>query len=190
MEANDRRVKRTEKLLMDSLISLSLKKGYDQVTIKDITDQADIAYSTFFRHYPDKPALLAALVGEAVNSLRDLLSLLPDKNPEDEGKLLFQHVEEHEALYRVIFSSHGISNVLQPVLDDIKRELVKQYRSYEQVLLPPDVVANHVVTSILAMVRWWLDSDRPYSVERMGHIYSELIIKATARSAFNRENTR
>jgi AcrR family transcriptional regulator len=173
---------------MDALINLSLEKGYDSITIKDITDHADIAYSTFFRHYPDKPALLAALVGEAVNTLRGLLSQLPDKTPEEEGKLLFQHVEEHEALYRVIFSSPGVSNVMQPVLDDIKRELIKQYRSYERTKLPPDVVANHVVTAIVALVRWWLENDKPYYVERMGHIYSELIIKATMRGAFGKDD--
>src|SRR5262245_16055284 len=119
MEAKDRRVKRTEKLLMDSLISLSLQKGYDNVTIKDITDHADIAYSTFFRHYPDKPALLAALVGEAVDTLRDLLGYQSD---EEKGKMLFEHVEANEALYRVIFSSPSASHVLQGVLDYIKHE--------------------------------------------------------------------
>lgn len=185
MEATDRRVKRTEKLLMDSLISLSLQKGYDNVTIKDITDHADIAYSTFFRHYSDKPALLAALVGEAVNTLRDLLG---NHSDEEKGKLLFQHVEAHEALYRVIFSSPGTSHVLQEVLDEIKNELIKEYRSHPYILLPPDIVANHIVTASVAMIRWWLNNDKAFSTERMGHIYNELIMKASMRSAFGSDS--
>ncbi len=59
MEKVDRRIKRTQKLLQEALISLTLEKGYDEVTIREITDRADVGYTTFFRHYPDKEALLA-----------------------------------------------------------------------------------------------------------------------------------
>ena len=46
----DRRVTRTRKLLTEALISLSLEKGYEAVTIRDITDRAGVGYATFFRH--------------------------------------------------------------------------------------------------------------------------------------------
>ena len=32
------------------------------VTIRDITERADVAYATFFRHYEDKDALLDEVV--------------------------------------------------------------------------------------------------------------------------------
>ena len=54
----DRRVKRTQRLLAEALISLTLEKGYDAVSIRDITERADVAYATFFRHHEDKEALL------------------------------------------------------------------------------------------------------------------------------------
>ncbi len=184
MITTDRRVKRTEKLLMDALIRLSLERGYDTLTIKDITDQADVAYSTFFRHYPDKPALLAAMVGETVTTLRNLIRQLPEDTPEEEGRVLFQHINEHEALYRAILSSRDSKDVMQPVLEEIQQDLITHYQAYGPAAIPLDVAANHVVTAIIALVNWWLKHGKPYSIEQMGTIYSELIIKATVRSAF------
>ena|SRR5258708_3495098 len=180
----DRRIKHTEKLLTDALISLSLERGYDNLTIKDITDRADVAYSTFFRHYPDKPTLLIAMVSEAVDTLRNLICRLPEDTPEDEGNILFQHIDQHEALYRVILSSQIRKEVLRPVLDEIQQDVIRQYQSYGSTTIPLDVAANHVISAILALATWWLDHGKPYPIDQMGQIYSELIIKATMRSAF------
>ena len=38
----DRRILRTRQLLRDSLIALILEKGYDAVTVQDITDRANL----------------------------------------------------------------------------------------------------------------------------------------------------
>ena len=62
MEKVDRRIKRTQKLLQEALIALTIEKGYDAVTIHEITDRANVGYTTFFRHYPDKEALLAGVL--------------------------------------------------------------------------------------------------------------------------------
>ena len=62
MAVRDRRVERTENLLANALIALSLEKGYEAITIRDITERADIGYATFYRHYHDKDELLAEVV--------------------------------------------------------------------------------------------------------------------------------
>ncbi len=61
MESQDRRIKRTQQLLAKALIALTLEKGYEVVTIRDITEWADVGYATFFRHYYSKDALLPPL---------------------------------------------------------------------------------------------------------------------------------
>ena len=48
MAVRDRQVKRTEDLLAKALIALSLEKGYEAVTIRDLTERADVGYATFF----------------------------------------------------------------------------------------------------------------------------------------------
>ena len=42
MNTDDRRVMRTRRLLKQALIELTNEKSYEEITIRDITDQADI----------------------------------------------------------------------------------------------------------------------------------------------------
>ncbi|HEY7418111.1 MAG TPA: TetR/AcrR family transcriptional regulator, partial [Ktedonobacteraceae bacterium] len=73
MEIQDRRVRRTQQLLAKALIALTLEKGYEAVTIRDITERADIGYATFFRHYHDKDELLRGVLDVVLTELTDLL---------------------------------------------------------------------------------------------------------------------
>lgn len=57
-EKEDRRVVRTRQLLRDALVSLILERGYDEVTVQDVLDRANLGRSTFYAHYRNKDDLL------------------------------------------------------------------------------------------------------------------------------------
>lgn len=180
----DRRVKRTHRLLMDALISLSVERGYGNVTIRDITERADTAYSTFFRHYPDKDALLVAMIGEEVNALMSLTRQLKKKTPFEIGRLLFEHVDSHEAFYRVILSGHGTNPVLDSVQEHLQQEIIRQYAPNGEPAFPIEIIAHQHMTAILALIQWWLSRAKPYPVEEMARIYAEMISIPLERAAF------
>lgn len=60
MDAVDRRVQKTKKILSEALIALILEKGYEKVTVRDIIDKANVGRSTFYSHYESKDQLLLA----------------------------------------------------------------------------------------------------------------------------------
>ena len=47
----DRRIKRTRNALNQALAELVTEKAYDEITIQEIADRADIGHRTFYRHY-------------------------------------------------------------------------------------------------------------------------------------------
>ena len=51
--AEDRRVKRTKKLLRDCLFRLLEHKSIKDITVKELTEEADINRSTFYFYYKD-----------------------------------------------------------------------------------------------------------------------------------------
>lgn len=53
----DRRRARTRKMLSDALMGLILERGYDAITIQDITDKANLSRATFYLHFGDKQDL-------------------------------------------------------------------------------------------------------------------------------------
>ncbi len=174
-EKTDRRFKRTRKLLMEALIALAQRDGYDAVTIRDITNYADVSYSTFFRHYADKDQLLMSILQDVIAEMRDLMHDNP--SPEEGGKLIFEHVRQNQALYRALLGGLNSSAMVQNAQQMIMAQIVDRPRAASPDDIPPEIAANHIAASVLALVKWWLDNGMPYPPERMGMFYAALIIR-------------
>lgn len=62
--------------LLDASQSLFIEKGYDETTVAEIAETADVAYGTFFNYFPAKSDLLAAMGEREVAELSEQLSTL------------------------------------------------------------------------------------------------------------------
>jgi AcrR family transcriptional regulator len=54
----DPRVKRTRQLLIQALIDLIKERGFQAISVQDLSERAGINRATFYAHFPDKFALL------------------------------------------------------------------------------------------------------------------------------------
>ncbi len=180
MDARDKRVKRTQKLLARALIALTLEKGYEAVTIRDITVRADVGYATFFRHYHDKDALLQDVLDVILDELTEaLLPAKPDTDPALVGTLLFRYVQMHSEMIQVLLRSQGSSALMPRIIAAGTRSFLQQHRAHPQSTVPIEVVAHHLITSSVSLIQWWLEHDMPYPPEQMGRIYCDLIVCPT-----------
>ena len=57
-EKLDPRVKRTRSLILRSFESLLAEKGFETISVQDVTDRAEINRATFYAHFHDKYELL------------------------------------------------------------------------------------------------------------------------------------
>lgn len=185
MDVQDRRVRRTEQMLTNALIELTLEKGYEAITIRDITEKADIGYATFFRHYRDKDALLQDVVDVVLEELlRLLLPGGPDTDPETVGTLLFTYVQDHPEVIRVLLGSGGASPLYKQIIVTGTQETLRGHTERPESVVPMEIAAYHVVASSIALIQWWLDHAMPYPPERMGKIYDALIYRPASEVAF------
>jgi AcrR family transcriptional regulator len=183
METQDRRIRRTQNLLAKALIALTLEKGYEAVTIRDITERADIGYATFFRHYHDKEELLKDVLDVVLTELIDLLCpAMPDDDPTTVGVLLFRYVQKQSEVVRVLLGSHTL---LQRTIDIAAQNVTNEHMPLPGSAVPLEIAAHHLVTSSISLIQWWLDHQMPYPPERMGGIYHELITRPTSAVAFS-----
>ena len=162
MNGQDRRVRRTRKLLADALTALILEKGYDTITIKEITEQADVAHATFYRHYRDKDDLLSQVLTAIVEEITAFT-----REPElqdSEGYIIFKHAQENSNLYRILLGSPGALAVRKAIQDIIATDLVETcppIHSPQNMLVPGEVAAHHIAGALLLLIEWWLDHDMP-----------------------------
>lgn len=71
-----RRKIKTRAALIQATQTLVLKSGYEQVTIQDITEAADVGLGTFYNYFDSKTAVLEAVVNELNDEFFAQLDLL------------------------------------------------------------------------------------------------------------------
>ena len=187
METQDRRIRRTQNLLAKALIDVTLEKGYDAVTVRDITDRADVGYATFYRHYQDKDALLEDVLDVVLNELISLFfkdNNVPE-NLEELSGMLFVYVKENYEIIRVLLSSRYTSVIGKRMLEDGTKKLLERNVPKPESPVPPEIAAYHLVASTINLIEWWLEDDMRLSPAQMGRIYFELIEKPTMTLAFS-----
>ena len=63
----DLRVKRTDKLILDTFMNLLKEKSFDDIRISDICNGAMIHRTTFYKHFEDKYNLLSYALKNIIN---------------------------------------------------------------------------------------------------------------------------
>lgn len=187
MDKTDRRIRRTQKLLGDALIQLALERGYENITIQDVTAHADVGYRTFFRHFNSLDDLLRAVAQAHLDELERIFRFPPadtlTKSLRDHavenGCALFEYIQDNEVIFRVLLLQDAVRFCLQPVIQHAREYVEAFFGRLPPAAIEPPILANHVVYATFALLRWWLENDKPYPVERMGEIFATLILLPT-----------
>ncbi len=181
----DPRVKRTRRLLRDALVSLILEKDFASITIKEITERAEVAYITFFRHFESIDQLLMEVLDEGLAELLGHIETLAKQSEtsalETEGRLIFEHIEQKADLFRILFKSQSVTRVRKKVVRNIAAIFQKSCLPLARSGNPmtTDILSNHIATSLLALIEWWLDNHMRPAPAQMGKVYKSLIIDST-----------
>ncbi len=180
MAPNDRRVRRTRRALREALVALTSLGPYEAITIRDITDRADVGYATFFRHYAGKDDLLLELFQDVTRELEALAREHGGEFFQTEGRLIFGHVRDHQALYRSLLESRLFTQKLKKLLSEhIRRQVARHRRPRARAGLMEDIAVNHMVAALVGLIEWWLERNLEPPAEQMAGIYERLIIQAT-----------
>jgi AcrR family transcriptional regulator len=179
----DKRVNQTRRALTGALIALTLEKGYDALTVRDISERADIGYATFFRHFPDKDALLADVLEGTLTEFLELIHPVMN-DPERTVTLVFEHVKQSPDPVRVLLGTRNVSPLLPRIFAFSSRAMLETLNPNPKSLIPPEIAAHHMIVSILELIEWWLEHEMPYPPEHMGKIVNALIMKPTRTLAF------
>jgi len=186
MKKIDRRVLRTQESLGNALVDLTLDIGYDAITIKELTQQANIGYATFFRHFKSKDELLMYVLQSVLEELFEVMK--PQTTPYNQALAMFEYVQGNSRTYRVFIDLPRDSKLFDTVYDAVANSIHENYVARDESLIPMAIAVNHIVTSISELIRWWIVNDMAISPEKMAIIQSELIIKATELVALDRIN--
>ncbi len=77
----ERKKQRTRETIVDVATRLFVEQGYQQTTLAQIAEEADVAPSTFFNYFPTKVAIVFSLLDAAIDSAQRRVTDRPDGEP-------------------------------------------------------------------------------------------------------------
>src|SRR6266498_4399218 len=97
------RLRRTQKLLREALIDLIEERGFDALTVGELTSQAMVSRAAFYRNYQDKYDLVEQIFEEVMSTLLGTVANMESTHhPPQVWVKFFEHIADYERLYRAL----------------------------------------------------------------------------------------
>jgi AcrR family transcriptional regulator len=169
------RVRRTQKLLREALIALIEERGFESLTIGEITARAMISRAAFYRNYQDKYDLVEQIFAEAMRALLHAVGELGSKHPTANWVAFFEHIADYERLYRALLGRKGSPWFVQKMraaLTDLVTERGRLPHGADEQAHPAHTFADTLVPDLVATmfvetITWWLEHGRPYTPQEI-----------------------
>jgi AcrR family transcriptional regulator len=173
----DLRIRRTRKLLLQSLIELTVEKGFGAITVRDITERAMVNRSTFYRHYLDKYDLLNQYFEELQAQISEAAQLAESASQTSSEKVpsgllvLVRHVQEYADFYRVMLGQNGdqlFTQRFRQMAETRYRVLFARFGAGTDPNAPPiDMKLNYISCASIGAFLWWLENAQPCTPEQL-----------------------
>ncbi len=180
----DRRQHKTRKAIFDALGKILEIKRFENITVQEIIDTANIGRSTFYAHFETKDDLLKAMCTDIF--LHIITAKLPKEadhdfstgSPNLEMKLthILYHLRESKKYLKGILGGES-GELFMRFLKQYLRELFSRYKDEFDQSIPEDFLLHHLSGSFAEAVKWWMTEDTKHSPEEVASFYMTMICK-------------
>jgi len=192
----DRRIQRTRLALRSALLELIKEKGFDSVSVEEITARANLGRATFYLHYKDKEDLLLDEFREMASNRVQVLSEIPisiwksnrDNLELSDGRasvmpllLVFEHAAQNAELYRILLkgdSSQRIAGQIRQIIADSINAIIQTRIQSDPppapAEVPVDLLAAYFSGALMGSLNWWLEQESSPEPEEMARMFQHL----------------
>lgn len=175
----DLRFQKTEEGIINAMLALLGEKTFEEISVKDICEKANISRSGFYLHYMDKYDLVESyqkrLIGKGMSHLEETLShgkkaaLLQMLGlMTNEGKML-----------AMLLSKHGSRDIQEQVKTMFKENARRNLLPHIRMKLESDTEVRYLISFIsnamFGVLQEWIDSGQKESPEELGALLDKFI---------------
>ena len=163
----DRRQRKTRKAIFEAFISLLSKKNFNDVTVGEILELADVGRATFYAHFETKDFLLKDLCAELFGHIFDVendtegapFTLFHCDEHDDVFLHLFKHIKENDNNLCRLLSSKNNELFFEYFKHGVHALVVDRLHDFDgkkPEILPEEFWVNHITATFIETLRWWL----------------------------------
>lgn len=188
----DLRVIRTKNSIRNALVELIEEKGFETITVKDITTKAKINRGTFYAHYQDKFDLMTKCQEEIMQGMSDIAKQnIPDviaelgtdsplNKPFTVFVSIFEYLNVNSEFMKAALGPKGDLSfqtkikdfMLKTLFENDQNALIKE----ENLLVPGHFLISYIASAHIGVIQQWLDSERKESPQEMARILSTITV--------------
>jgi AcrR family transcriptional regulator len=189
LKKEDRRVRRTKKLLTQALTKLLEKKQVNEITVKELTDLADMNRGTFYLYYKDIYDMLEKIEDEMFQKLDVIAQTHEHGDITQEVKPLlldlFRFIGENQEMCRVLLSPNGDINFLHRLYEAIRERIREIWADQVEAVSEKefDYRYSFVVFGCAGMIRAWVNRNCQETDLQMAELADAMIRRGTMASA-------
>ena len=181
----DRRVRRTKKLLTQALTQLLQEKQINEITVKELTDLADMNRGTFYLYYKDMFDMLEKIEDGMFEALDAIVSPHEHDDVSQQTKPilldLFRFIQDNQEMCRVLLSPHGDMNFLHRLNEVVREKCLKAWPDIRKEKGEADFDYHYsfVVFGCAGIIRAWVNRNCPESAEKMAEMAYGMILRGS-----------
>lgn len=166
MSKVDRRIIKSQEAIKKAVIELMSDKNFDDITIQDIADRANVNRGTIYLHYLDKFDLLDKIIEEHINELRILCKSAAEMDLDfvESNVGWFEYFESNYSFFSTLLTSSKSSsfhNRFKELLTEEMRNDIDTSKAINREL-DEEVILQFIVTSFVGIAEWWITNGMPY----------------------------
>ncbi|MCM2535322.1 TetR/AcrR family transcriptional regulator [Neobacillus pocheonensis] len=163
MSKVDRRIAKSQVAIKNAVTELMSEKSFDDITIQDIADRADVNRGTIYLHYMDKYDLLDKMIEEHIDNLRELCQSAAEMTFQEGNYVWYKYFERHYLFFSTMLASKGApyfrSRFLDLVIEEFKAEVdIEVGKNYG---LNEEVILQFFGSAVVGAVEWWFKNGMP-----------------------------
>jgi len=173
----------TRKLIENSFKEIMLQMPFEKITIKTITDHANIIRPTFYNHFHDKYELMECIVKEEI--IGDVEQCMLDGRSDEGIRELFKRFYNDRTYYAKCFEitgQNGFAEELSRLLTNLFVEVMKRLTKEENEIfsgklkgMTPEMVAEYYSSGLITMIRQVIKAADGVSVDDLISSYGQLM---------------
>jgi len=181
-EKKDRRTRKTRQILRDTLFGLLKEKRYDDISVQDIIERADVARSTFYVHYVDKDDLLTGRHGIFAENLGQQLTAHAGEHGENtmSSRAWFYHIQAQGDILKVIAKDSVIELTMKTlrgiIHDSVQHSMQGHTQSGNEPSVPLPLIADYLTDTLMTLIKWWVKDGMKKTPEQMEAMFQQLVM--------------
>jgi len=156
MEEKDRRYRRSERLLQQGLVELLATKDLKSISVRELTEKADVHRSTFYAHYEDIYQLYDQLLRQFYGRITDIIDRDYRGNLADCYSRLLEYAYDNKELCMIVLNNVSDIAAFDSALQMMRGSCTRYWCKLLGVTELPDDISGYVdyhVYGCFAIVR-------------------------------------